>query len=225
MRVPVRSRCAPQDRLRSARASRNRSAETRKPCPNPLTQARRVSAKARSRPGRKARHHFFEKKSRPVGVPRLEMALPGFDRPPPSVGVIGRREHSCPVPELRCGLRSATCSCPSGSILDGRGHLGIGTARSEGEMERLLVRIVDDLRQAGVHFASPSRRCLRRRPRRAADVRTERGRRRPPGLRRLPPSRARPPHPTAGGGSHELDGRPRERRDNERLPRRGRDSG
>ena len=123
-------------------------------------------SEAREREGalatrRKARHHFFEKKSRPVGVPRLEMALPGFDRPPPSVGVIGRREHSCPVPELRCGLRSATCSCTSGSILDGRGHLGIGTARSEGEMERLLVRIVDDLRQAGVQFASPSRRCLR----------------------------------------------------------------
>ena len=32
--------------------------------------------------------------------------------------------------------------------------------------------------------------------------------------------------PTAAGGSHELDGRPRERRDNERrLSRRGRDSG
>ena len=123
-------------------------------------------SEARERDGalatrRKARHHFLEKTSRPVGVPRLEMALPGFDRPPPSVGVIGRREHSRPLPELRCGLRSATCSCTSGSILDGRGHLGIGTARSEGEMERLLVRIVDDLRQAGVQLASPSRRCLR----------------------------------------------------------------
>ena len=110
---------------------------------------------------RKARDHFFEKKSRPVGVPGLEMALRGFDRLPPSVGVIGRREHSCPVPELRCGLRSPTCSCPSGSLLDGRGHPGIGTARGEGEMERLLVRIVDDLRQAGVQLASPRRRCLR----------------------------------------------------------------
>src|SRR4051812_48851856 len=91
---------------------------------------------------RNARHHFFEKKSRPVGVPGLEMALRRFDGPPPGVGVIGQREHSCPIPELGCGLRSATCSCPSGGILDSRGHPGIGTARSECEMERLLVRII-----------------------------------------------------------------------------------
>src|SRR3954470_3836124 len=79
-------------------------------------------SEAREREGalatrRKARHDFFEKESRPVGVPCLEMAFPGFDRPPPRVGVIGRREHSGPVPELRCGLRSATCSCTPGSIL------------------------------------------------------------------------------------------------------------
>ena len=107
------------------------------------------------------RHHFVENASRPVGVPRVEMALSGFDGPPPRVGVIGRREHSCPVPELGCGLRSATCSCPLGSILDGGGHPGIGAARSEGEMERLLVRITNDLRQAGVQFEPPRRRCLR----------------------------------------------------------------
>src|SRR5689334_17868718 len=37
---------------------------------------------------RKARCHFSEENSRPVGVPRLEVAPPGFDRPLPSVGVI-----------------------------------------------------------------------------------------------------------------------------------------
>jgi hypothetical protein len=89
------------------------------------------------------------------------MALPGFDRPPPGVRVVRGREHSRAIPELRGGLRSVTCSCTPGSILDRRGHLGIGSARSEGEVERLLVRIVDDLRQAGVQLASSSRRCLR----------------------------------------------------------------
>ena len=53
----------------------------------------------------------------------------------------------------------------------------------------------------------------RRRPRRAADVRTERGRPRPPGPRRLPPSRARPPHP------HRRRRQPRARRSAARAPR------
>ena len=94
-------------------------------------------------------------------------------------------------------------------------------------MERLLVRIVDDLRQAGVEFASPSRRCLR------VDDRGEQRMREPDaavadlqdsgGCRLLERGR---PALTAGGGSHERDGRPRERRDDERrLPRRGGDSG
>jgi hypothetical protein len=176
---------------------------------------------------RKTCHHLFEEKSRPVGVSRLEMAPCGFNCPPPTVGVIGRRKHSCPVPELRCGLRGPTRSYPSGSILEGHGHLRIRAGRGEGEMERLLVRIADDLRQAGVQFASPRRRCLR------VDNRGKQRMREPHAAsgdlqdsRRCRLLERGRPTPTEGGGIHELDGRARERRDDQsRLPRLAGNSG
>ena len=111
--------------------------------------------------GGKSRDDVLEQSPRALGVSCLEMAFPGLERPPPAIGVRGRREPPRLFPELCSGLRCPSRPGPAGSGLHGRRHVVIGTGGGEREVPRALIGIVHDLRQARVQRAPPRRRRAR----------------------------------------------------------------
>src|SRR5262249_54407215 len=112
-------------------------------------------------PGIEARHRVLEQDARPRGVSGLEMAFGRVDRALPTVCVFGRREPTCPPPQLCGRLRSASRPYPQRGFVERGCHAGIRPRRREGEVPCAFIGVADEPGETRMELPPPRRGRLR----------------------------------------------------------------